>query len=145
MSLDFRVPIPFVNLLGITLEKFDGGESELLFTPGPEHCNSFAVVHGGAVMTFLDVTMATAARSVQPDSGIITIEMKTTFMRPAPVAPGMALTGRGHLLHRTRSMAFVEGAVFDAQGHLCAKAGGTFKYVPRPNLPGNKPGPLPTD
>jgi len=97
------------------------------------------------VMTLLDITMLAAARSAQPDSGAITIEMKTTFMRPAPVAPGAALTARGHLLHRTRSMAFAEGEAFDAEGNLCAKASGTFKYVPRANLPGNKPGPLPTD
>ncbi|MDR0275845.1 MAG: PaaI family thioesterase [Burkholderiaceae bacterium] len=145
MSIGFGAHIPFVHELGITLEKFEGGHSELRFAPRPQHCNSFGVAHGGAVMTLLDITLAAAARSVQPESGIITIEMKTSFLRPAPVISGMALTARGHLLHRTRSMAFAEGAVFDAQGNLCATASGTFKYVPRATLPGHEPGPLPTD
>jgi len=145
MSIDFGVHIPFVHELGITLEKFEGGHSELRFAPRPEHCNSFGVAHGGAVMTLLDITMLAAARSAQPDSGAITIEMKTTFMRPAPVAPGAALTARGHLLHRTRSMAFAEGEVFDAEGNLCAKASGTFKYVLRRELPDHTQGPVPTD
>lgn len=65
MSLDFGALIPFVEHLGFTLEKFEGGESVLYFAPQPVHCNSFGVTHGGAVMTFLDVIMATAARSVQ--------------------------------------------------------------------------------
>ena len=145
MSIPFGVFIPFISQLGITLEKFGGGESELHFPAQPEHCNSFGITHGGAVMTFLDVVMATAARSVQQDSGVITIEMKTSFMRPAPAGTGAALVGRGLLLHRTRNMAFVEGKVFDGEGNLCAQATGTFKYVPRAQRPDHKMGPVPTD
>ena len=129
MSVGFHVAIPFVDLLGFTLERFEDGESTLHFAPRPEHCNSFGVAHGGALMTFLDVIMATAARSVQPQSGVVTIEMKTSFMRPAPVAPGAALVGHWRLLHRTGSMAFVEGSVFAPNGELCAQSTGTFKYV----------------
>ena len=132
MSLDFGAVIPFVHHLGFTLEKFEGGESVMHYAPRPEHCNSFGVTHGGAVMTFLDVIMATAARSVQPGMGVVTIEMKTSFMRPAPASKnGEPLVGQGRLMHRTRSMAFVEGSVFDASGQLCAHATGTFKYVKR--------------
>ncbi len=131
MSIPFGADIPFVELLGFTLEKFEAGESVLHFSPRPEHLNSFAVTHGGAMMTFLDVIMATAARSVEPALGVVTIEMKTTFMRPATAPSGGVLVGLGHLLHRSRQMAFTEGKVFDAQGQLCAHATGTFKYVSR--------------
>lgn len=131
MSIPFGVHIPFVQHLGFTLEKFEGGESELHYAPRPEHLNSFDVTHGGAVMTFLDVIMATAARSIDPDMGVVTIEMKTTFMRPAKVPEGEKLVGKGHLQHRTRSMAFTEGRIYDADGQLCAVATGTFKYVTR--------------
>ena len=131
MSLPFGATIPFVDHLGFTLEKFEGGHSELHYAPQPEHLNSFAVTHGGAVMTLLDVVMATAARSVEPALGVVTIEMKTSFMRPAKVAAGQKLTARGELQHRTRSMAFTEGRVYDADGQLCAVSTGTFKYVAR--------------
>ena len=131
MSIPFGAHIPFVEHLGFTLEKFEGGESVLHFAPRPEHLNSFDVTHGGAVMTFLDVIMATAARSVDPDMGVVTIEMKTTFMRPAKVPSGDQLVGQGRLVHRTRSMAFTEGHIYDAEGQLCAAATGTFKYVTR--------------
>jgi uncharacterized protein (TIGR00369 family) len=129
--MKFEVHIPFVEHLGFTLEKLEGGESELHYAPAPEHQNSFAVTHGGAVMTLLDVVMATAARSVDVDMGLVTIEMKTTFMRPAKVAVGQKLLGRGLLQHRTRSMAFTEGRIYDNEGQLCAMATGTFKYVAR--------------
>ncbi|QTD47337.1 PaaI family thioesterase [Ottowia testudinis] len=144
--MSFGVHIPFVDLLGFTLERFEGGESTLHYAPQPEHCNSFGVTHGGAVMTFLDVVMATAARSANVESGIITIEMKTSFMRPAPRSTdGKPLVGKGRLLHRTRSMAFVEGAIYDPAGQLCATATGTFKYVAPAERPDHTKGPLPTD
>jgi uncharacterized protein (TIGR00369 family) len=125
--MSFGVEIPFVTLLGFELTRFEGGHSEIAYTPKPEHLNSFAVTHGGASMTLLDVTMATAARSVNPEMGVVTIEMKTSFMQPARGA----LTGKGRLMHRTATMAFTEGTIFDEAGRACAHATGTFKYVKR--------------
>lgn len=125
--MNFGVDIPFVAHLGFELTLFEGGRSELVFEPRPEHLNSFAVTHGGALMTLLDVTMAVAARSVQRDMGAVTIEMKTSFMQPACGR----LTARGHLMHRTATMAFTEATVFDADNKACAHATGTFKFVRR--------------
>ena len=81
--LNFGAEIPFVSHLGFTLHRMAGGESELHYEARPEHLNSFDVTHGGASMTLLDVTLATAARSDTPEFGVVTIEMKTSFMQPA--------------------------------------------------------------
>jgi uncharacterized protein (TIGR00369 family) len=126
----YGVEIPFVKLLGFSLELFEDGQSVLTFTPKPDHLNSYGVAHGGAVMTLLDVTMAVASRSVAKDMGVVTIEMKTSFMRPAPGSKGQ-LTCKGQLKHRTKSMAFAEATLYDADGQACAHATGTFKYMPR--------------
>ena len=130
LALDFGADIPFVTHLGFALELFDGGNSAIGYKPLPQHLNSFAVTHGGAIMTLLDVTMATAARSVQKDMGVVTIEMKTSFMQPAP-GDGSRLTAKGRLIHRTATLAFTEATLFDVQGRPCAHATGTFKYVKR--------------
>ena len=127
MSIPFGVAIPFVQHLGFTLERFDGGHSELHYTPRAEHLNSFQVTHGGACMTMMDVTMAAAARSVRPEMGVVTIEMKTSFMQPARGT----LTGKGRLMHATATMAFTEATLYDEEGRACAHATGTFKYVKR--------------
>jgi uncharacterized protein (TIGR00369 family) len=128
--MSFGADIPFVNHLGFELELFEGGASAIGYTPKPEHLNSFAVTHGGAIMTLLDVTMATAARSVQKEMGVVTIEMKTSFMRPAP-GDGGRLTARGRLMHRSATMAFTEATLYDVLGQACAHSTGTFKYVKR--------------
>ena len=133
-ALGFGVEVPFVTHLGFELVRMQDGESELHYQAAPEHLNSFGVTHGGASMTLLDVTMAVAARSVELDSGVVTIEMKTSFMRAAR-GP---LVAKGRLMHRTANMAFMEASVFDAGGNVCTHATGTFKYMRRlPSDPGS--------
>lgn len=127
--------IPFAQHLGFELTKFSAGESEIRYTARPEHLNTFDVTHGGACMTLLDISMAAAARSDTPEVGVVTIEMKTSFMRPS-VGP---LTSKGRLMHRTASLAFTEATIYDQQGRACAHATGTFKYVHKrlPTGPGS--------
>ena len=49
-------------------------------------------------------------------------------------------------MHRTPSMAFTEGTIFDEAGRACAHATGTFKYVKRPvSGDGAVPRPIVTD
>ncbi|MEO8080201.1 MAG: PaaI family thioesterase [Caldimonas sp.] len=128
--MDFLIPIPFVDLLGCELLRFERGEAELAIDLREELCNSWSVVHGGVSMTLLDVAMAHAARTPGDDgvaetSGVVTIEMKTSFMRP-----GLGrLVATGRRLHRTASIAFCEGTIVDAEGQLVAQATGTFKYM----------------
>ena len=126
--IPFPTRVPFVESLGAELHVFADGVSELRLTLAERHLNSGDVAHGGVVMTLLDVAMAFAARCANADSvAVATIEMKTTFMQPCI---GL-LTGKGRLMHRTRSMAFTEGTIHDSEGKACAHATGTFKYVKR--------------
>ena len=128
--MDFTVHIPFVEMLGFELVSFEAGQAQIALNLREELTNSWSVVHGGVTMTLLDVVMAHAARSpnqpgVAESPGVVTVEMKTTFMRP-----GIGrLLGKGHLVHRSASMAFCEGSVFDEAGVIVAQATGTFKYL----------------
>ncbi len=133
-QIAFPRRIPFVEKLGFELWAFGGGKAELRLDSAPEHHNYWAVTHGGVLMTLLDVAMAHAARSgdshgnsdsLEDGTGVATIEMKTSFMRPAQGR----LRAQGVMLHKTATMAFTEGSVFDEAGHLCAHATATFKFV----------------
>ncbi len=129
-GMNFQVDIPFVELLGFELLRFEPGEAEIAVELRDELTNSWGVAHGGVSMTLLDVVMAHAARSpgevgLAETSGVVTIEMKTSFLRP-----GLGrLVGKGRRLHRTTSLAFCEASLFDAGGELVAHATGTFKYL----------------
>jgi uncharacterized protein (TIGR00369 family) len=124
--MQFQTRIPFVEALGFELLRFEGGEAEIGMTPRAEHMNSLEMAHGGVVMTLLDVAMAHAARSAAAHArGVLTIEMKTSFMRPGVGR----LRAHGKLLRQTRSMAFCEASLFDIERRLLAHATGTFKYL----------------
>jgi uncharacterized protein (TIGR00369 family) len=136
--LAFPLRIPFVEHLSLELWAFGEGHAELRVNMTDAHLNSWRVAHGGVLMTMLDVAMAHAARSGthtehgsgQADinhhgPGVATVEMKTSFLRPAEGS----LRATGHLLHKTVTMAFTEGHVFDEAGKLCAHATGTFKFL----------------
>ena len=128
--MQFKIRIPFVELLGFELLRFERGEAEIALTLREELTNSWSVAHGGVSMTLLDVVMAHAARApgddgIVEESGVVTVEMKTTFMRP-----GLGrLVATGRRLHRTSSMGFCEASLVDGDGQLVAHATGTFKYL----------------
>lgn len=128
--LKFPLHIPFVEELGLELHLFGDGQAEVQVDLEQAHLNSWEVAHGGVLMTMLDVSMAHAARSIHAREpghgpGLVTIEMKTSFMRPAEGR----LTAKAKVLHRSTTMAFCEGSVYDEDHHLCAHATGTFKYL----------------
>jgi uncharacterized protein (TIGR00369 family) len=133
--MQFPLKIAFVEHLGFELVKFDGGEAEIHCALKPELLNTWQVAHGGLVMTLLDVCMAHAARSTEDRSkaaapGLVTLEMKTQFMRPGEDY----LVAKAKLLHRTATLAFTEGSVFSRRANgdlsdLCAHATGTFKFL----------------
>jgi uncharacterized protein (TIGR00369 family) len=129
-EMKFPLHIPFVEALGFELHHFAGGKAELRVLLDLAHLNSWEVAHGGVLMTMLDVAMAHAARSIHAHEadfgpGVVTVEMKTSFMRPAEGRLRAAAT----LLHRSTTLAFCEASVFDDDNHLCAHATGTFKYL----------------
>lgn len=129
-TLKFPLRIPFVEQLGFELHRFGQGQAEVQVDLAATHLNAWDVAHGGVLMTLLDVAMANAARSARMsepggDPGIVTVEMKTSFMRPGVGR----LRAMGRLLHGSAALSFCEGSVFDADDHLCAHATGTFKHL----------------
>ena len=128
--MEFFADIPFVEHLQLELVRCDGGHARIDLQLRDELTNSFAVAHGGVLMTLLDVAMAHAARSPdqaggEPRPGVVTVEMKTTFVRPGEGR----LTALGRVLHRASSLVFCEGGVHDESGALVAHSTGTFKHL----------------
>jgi uncharacterized protein (TIGR00369 family) len=133
--MQFPLKIAFVEHLGFELHKFEGGEAEIHCALKPELLNTWQVAHGGLLMTLLDVCMAHAARSTeehgkQAAPGLVTLEMKTQFMRPGEDY----VVAKARLMHRTATLAFTEGSVYNrrADGSLSemiAHATGTFKFL----------------
>jgi acyl-CoA thioesterase len=125
---EIRDRIPFIKDMGIEVTDVQPGSSRLELSVQPRHLNGWRAVHGGVTMTVLDVAMAIAARSLEPEvEGVVTVEMKCSFMQAGP--PTGRLLATGTCVHRSTTMAFCESEVRDEANRLLARAMGTFKYL----------------
>jgi acyl-CoA thioesterase len=124
----FRDRVPFLKDLGVEIVGAHAGRSRLELTILPRHLNAWSAVHGGVLMTLLDVAMAAAGRSLDLTAGGgITVEMTTSFMQAAPSTGRLIATGL--CAHQSSTMAFCEAEIRDQTDRLLARAMGIFKYV----------------
>jgi uncharacterized protein (TIGR00369 family) len=131
----FPTEIPFLNDLGAEFLGMHNGEAAIALNLLPRHMNSWQVSHGGVTMTLLDVVMSMAGRSLVPQArGSATIEMKTSFLQPGG-APGSRMIAKGRVLHRSTTLCFCEGELWNGDT-LIAKAMGTFKFLKRLDVAG---------
>jgi uncharacterized protein (TIGR00369 family) len=121
--------VPFTRLLEARREFSEGGSARLVLDPRPELGNVIGSVHGGVVLTLLDVVMASAAVSaIGFERTAVTLNLTTSFLEPGRGR----LTADGELLHHDGSVAWCRAAVLDEGGRLVARAQGTFRYLPLP-------------
>jgi uncharacterized protein (TIGR00369 family) len=122
---DYQKRIPFVSHLKILTETLSEGAARLSLPIEPHLTNSIGTVHGGVIMSLLDVALCTAARTLHPDSlGVITIDMSTSFIGGGS---GARLLAEARVLKNGRSMIFVEGEAKNEDGSLVAKAIATVR------------------
>lgn len=122
----FDIYIPFVDHLGIQLLSKENGHVTIRFDPRPEHFNSWKTVHGGVLMTLLDVALGSSSRSLDTTCvGATTVELKANFLSGAVGT----VIGEGHAQRAGRSLIFSEGELKTPDGVLLAKGSGTFKLL----------------
>ena len=122
----FNIHVPFVDHLGVQILQKSDGVVRLRLDPRPELENSWGSVHGGVLMTLLDVALASAGRSLDEGcNGALTVEMKVNFIAAAQGA----VLGEGRAQRAGRSLIFSEGELRGEDGTLLAKATGTFKLL----------------
>lgn len=73
-----------------------------------KHCNRHEIVHGGLMMTMIDLAMVAAAKEVW-DEQLVTVSLNSEFVDAG--RSGDLVEAAGELIRRTGSMAFVRGRV----------------------------------
>jgi uncharacterized protein (TIGR00369 family) len=122
---DYQKKIPFVAHLKILTDALGEGTARLSLPVEPHLKNSLGTVHGGVIMSLLDVALCTAARTLHPDSiGVVTIDLSTSFIGGGS---GERLLAEARVLKDGRSMSFVEGEARNPDGSLVAKAIATVR------------------
>jgi uncharacterized protein (TIGR00369 family) len=85
------------------------------------------IVHGGAIATLADESLATVAFTVAEEGETtVTADLKVDFLRPGK--PGRFIA-RATLRHRTKRLAFCEATVEQEGGDIVAEARAVIAYV----------------
>jgi uncharacterized protein (TIGR00369 family) len=91
-------------------------------------CNPMGQVQGGYICAMLDECMSVAGLVASGMTSVMpTLEMKTSFFRPAMPGP---LRGVGTVARWGKTIAFLEGELYDDNDRLLAKATATAMPTP---------------
>ncbi|HET6952888.1 MAG TPA: hotdog fold thioesterase [Acidimicrobiales bacterium] len=111
----------------------DRGTIEVGYAATEAFTNPMGNVQGGFLAAMLDDTLGPAlVATLGPGQFAPTLELKVSFLRPA--RPGRYV-GRGRVVHRGGTVAFLEGTLADADGVVVATASATARIV-KVELPG---------
>ena len=124
---EYQKKIPFLTHLKILTETLGKGTATLSLPVEKHLTNSLGTVHGGVIMSLLDVALCTAARTLHPESvGVITINLSTSFIG---AGSGTKLLAEARVMKDAKSMSFVEAEAKNADGSLVAKAIATVRVL----------------
>lgn len=122
---------PSSRTLGFKMERVSQAESlvEVSFEARADLLgNPMGQVQGGYVSAMLDECMSVAGLVASGMTSVVsTLEMKTTYLRPA--MPGR-LRGVGRVVRMGKTIAFLEGELYDEKDRLLAKASATALPTP---------------
>jgi uncharacterized protein (TIGR00369 family) len=111
--------------LGMRPVEFAHGSSYWRWETQPKQTlNPFGMLHGGYLAVFVDELLATAIGSVlENGEWAVTAELKLSYLRG--LRPGR-MEGRGRVIRRTRSIAFMDAEISNADGEPAVLATSTW-------------------
>ncbi len=121
---------PFLRLMGMKLLSAGGGKSVMRCRIRPVLRNTAGTLHGGVIGTLVDMSVATALRSVMPlSSGMTTVEYKVNFLKP--VQEGV-VTAHGTILRLGKTIAAGSVEIHNEKGEVVAFGSATYYILPKP-------------
>jgi uncharacterized protein (TIGR00369 family) len=128
---------PFVRMMGMKLLSCNGGRSAMRCRVRQALKNSGGTLHGGVMGVLVDMSVATALRSILPlTSRMTTVEYKVNLLKP--VADGV-VTADGSVIRMGKTIAVGTTEIRNAAGELVAFGSATF-YILNVRSPGDSPG-----
>ncbi|WP_400190269.1 PaaI family thioesterase [Hymenobacter sp. B81] len=123
----------FMHLIGADLTRIEPGRVQAELALEQRHQQQRGFAHGGLVATMADLVAGFAAVTLVPDDhGMVTVELKTSYLHPGI---GERLVATGWVLKAGRRLHFCEaevrcfGGQNPAEGLLIAKATATMAVI----------------
>ncbi|MEE8435637.1 MAG: PaaI family thioesterase [bacterium] len=113
---------------GMEVLATEEGLCRIAFTPDKRHANAANSMQGGVLAAVADAAIGTAlASTLKENEFFTTVEMKMNFLRPSPFHKRLEVEGK--VVHRGRSMAYMECTVTNEEGKLVARINSSSMIV----------------
>lgn len=121
--------VAFTRWLGVQRAYSKDGHARLTIESRPELENVIHAIHGGVVLTLMDVVMASAAVSlVDFQKTAVTLNLNSSFVRPGRGR----LVADGEVLQTLDGVILCQAEVRDEADEVVARGMGSFRYLPLP-------------
>lgn len=100
-------------------KELEEGIQHFVLKAEARHCNRQEIVHGGLMMTMIDLAMVVAAKETW-DEQLVTVSLNSEFVDAGRA--GDLIEANGELVRRTGSMAFVRGRVYAGERTLLSSS-----------------------
>ena len=129
-SWTVKVDDRFNRVLGRLLVRENGpGRGLCRMFPDESHTNLGGMLHGGAILTFIDMALFAGGRVAGAEvNHAVTLDLSTRFLSPG--RPGIALDAEVELLRETGRLVFLDGRVTQ-EGELVASFTGALRKASR--------------
>ena len=115
--------VPVARLIGFEPSEIGNGKAIVTLQAGPQHANPMGTLHGGILCDIDDAAMGMAfASTLSEQESFTTVELKINFLRPVWQAQ---LRAEGTVVHRGRTVGYMECDVTDEDQRLIANASST--------------------
>jgi uncharacterized protein (TIGR00369 family) len=115
-----RASTPIADLIGMILDEIGDGRAVAFLQAGPQHANPMGTLHGGVLCDLADAAMGMAfVSTLAAEESFTTLDLQIHFFRPVWQAK---LRAEGRVVHRGRSVGYLECDVHDHNGKLIAMA-----------------------
>lgn len=86
----------------------DNGSHHFVLEAADYHCNRQGVVHGGLMLTMIDLTFAATAKET-PDQRLVTISLSSEFVSAGRI--GHLIEAEAEVVRRTNTLCFLRGQI----------------------------------
>lgn len=124
MRWGFRDPTRFNSLLGDMIVRVDpDGRVRLRAHPARQHSNLADMVHGGALLGYIDIALFATARSagVIEAGTAVTLDLSTQFIGAAEIDRPLDFVSE--VLRATRRLVFIRGLVEQGEAIVASYSG----------------------
>ena len=112
--------VPIAELIGFSVEDIRNGRAVGLLDTKPHHANPMGTLHGGVLCDLADAAMGMAfVSTLAHEESFTTLDLQISFLRPVWETK---LRAEACVVHRGRTIGYVECEIKDAAGKLVAKA-----------------------